>query len=110
MKDAAGIRMPGRNFDPLNLVESNAIWLDIVTFARGNLEAQMCFVTDSHPEQELAYLRSRVVSLEVIVCELLAKNERLRMALQPLRLSAQVESRRGGNNTVRLAEPAHLQL
>jgi hypothetical protein len=32
---------------------------------------------------ERAYLESRVSDLETIICELLAKNERLRCALQP---------------------------
>jgi hypothetical protein len=37
---------------------------------------------DIQPEAERAYWEYRVASLEVIVCELLAKNERLRGCLQ----------------------------
>jgi hypothetical protein len=42
----------------------------------------------SHPldhisETEIAYWRSRVASLEVLVCELLAKNQHMRFALEP---------------------------
>jgi hypothetical protein len=34
------------------------------------------------PESELAYWKCRVANLEIVVCELLAKNERLRRELQ----------------------------
>jgi hypothetical protein len=37
---------------------------------------------ESEPESELAYWKCRVANLEIIVCELLAKNERLRRELQ----------------------------
>ena len=37
---------------------------------------------ESEPELELAYWKCRVANLEVVVCELLAKNERLRKELQ----------------------------
>ena len=37
---------------------------------------------ESVAESELAYWRSRVARLERVVCELLAKNERLRSELQ----------------------------
>jgi hypothetical protein len=34
------------------------------------------------PESELAYWKCRVANLEILVCELLAKNERLRKELK----------------------------
>jgi hypothetical protein len=34
------------------------------------------------PESELAYWKCRVANLEIVVCELLVKNERLRRELQ----------------------------
>jgi hypothetical protein len=37
---------------------------------------------ESEPESELAYWKCRVANLEIVVCELLAKNERLRRELQ----------------------------
>ena len=37
---------------------------------------------ESEPESELAYWQSRVADLEIIVSELLVKNERLRRELQ----------------------------
>lgn len=38
---------------------------------------------DEIPESEVVYWRSRVTSLEALVCELLAKNQRMRFALEP---------------------------
>jgi hypothetical protein len=37
---------------------------------------------ESEPESELAYWKCRVENPEIVVCELLAKNERLRRELQ----------------------------
>jgi hypothetical protein len=37
---------------------------------------------ESEPESELAYWKCRVANLEIVVCELLVKNERLRRELQ----------------------------
>ena len=37
---------------------------------------------ESKPESELAYWKCRVANLEIVVCELLVKNERLRRELQ----------------------------
>ena len=37
---------------------------------------------ESEPELELAYWKCRVANLEIVVCELLVKNERLRRELQ----------------------------
>lgn len=36
---------------------------------------------ESEPESELAYWKCRVANLEIVVCELLVKNERLRREL-----------------------------
>ena len=43
---------------------------------------------ESEPESELAYWKCRVANLEIVVCELLVKNERLRRELQNVSLSA----------------------
>jgi hypothetical protein len=37
---------------------------------------------ESEPGSELAYWKSRVANLEIVVCELLVKNERQRRELQ----------------------------
>jgi hypothetical protein len=37
---------------------------------------------ESEPESELAYWKCHVARLEIVVCELLVKNERLRRELQ----------------------------
>jgi hypothetical protein len=37
---------------------------------------------ESEPESELAYWKCRAANLEIVVCELLVKNERLRRELQ----------------------------
>ena len=37
---------------------------------------------EGEPESELAYWKCRVANLEIVVCELLVKNERLRRELQ----------------------------
>ena len=37
---------------------------------------------ESEPESELAYWKCRVANLEIVVCELLVKNEQLRRELQ----------------------------
>jgi hypothetical protein len=39
---------------------------------------------ESEPESELAYWKCRIANLEIAVCELLVKNERLRRELQML--------------------------
>ena len=43
---------------------------------------------ESEPESELAYWKCRVANLEIVVRELLVKNERLRRELQMFNLSA----------------------
>ena len=47
-----------------------------------SMEEPMPLHSDHHEtETEIAYWRSRVASLEVLVCELLAKNQHMRFAL-----------------------------
>jgi hypothetical protein len=56
---------------------------------------------ESEPESELAYWKCRVANLEIVVCELLVKNERLRRELQMLvylrsgQASAPMDSQKG---------------
>lgn len=43
-------------------------------------------------ETEIAYWRSRVTSLEVLVCELLAKNQHLRFVQEPANYNHPIDS------------------
>jgi hypothetical protein len=45
----------------------------------------MSYAPEFHSDNEVEYLQLHVCNLEVIICELLAKNERLRRDLQPFR-------------------------
>jgi hypothetical protein len=58
-----------------------------VIFAKGEFH-MTAESFESEPEPELAYWKCRVANLEIVVCELLVKNERLRRELQNVSLSA----------------------
>jgi hypothetical protein len=51
----------------------------------------MSCAAEFHPDSEVNYLQLHVCNLEVIICELLAKNERLRRDLLSFRQSLPTE-------------------
>lgn len=51
----------------------------------------MSCAAEFHPDSEVKYLQLHVCNLEVIICELLAKNERLRRDLLSFRQSLPIE-------------------
>ena len=52
-----------------------------IIFAKGDFH-MTAESFESDPESDLAYWKCRVANLEIVVCELLVKNERLRRELQ----------------------------
>ena len=51
----------------------------------------MSYAAEFHPDNDVECLQLHVCNLEVLICELLAKNERLRRDLRPFRQNPPTE-------------------
>jgi len=68
----------------------------------------MSCAAEFHPDNEVEYLQLHVCNLEVIICELLAKNERLRRDLLPFRQSPPIELTLSETNVGQMNLPMRL--